>query len=97
MWCVYKTRPYLAVRFRLVIIAAGVVAALAAAATIATSLRVARVPPPLLRPDTNLQRVQHLLFDVFYTENWSNVKVAFGLAGAGCFVRGTSTRPHSSC
>ena len=35
--------------------------------------------PPLLRPDTNLQRVQHLLFDVFYTENWSTVRVAFGV------------------
>jgi hypothetical protein len=69
------------VRFRLIIIAAGLVATFAAAASIATSLRVARVPPPLLRPDTNLQRIQYLLFDVFYTENWSNVKVAFGVAG----------------
>jgi len=51
------------------------------AAVIATSLKLARVPPPLLRPSTNLQRIQHLLYDVFYTENWSNVKLAFGVAG----------------
>ena len=36
-------------------------------AVIATSLKLARVPPPLLRPTTNLQRIQHLLYDVFYT------------------------------
>ena len=50
-------------------------------AVIADSLVVARTPPPLLREDQNLQRIQHLLFGVFYTENWSNVRVAFGVAG----------------
>jgi hypothetical protein len=72
---------YFVVRFRVVIIAAGVVSTIAAAAVVATGLRIARVPPPLLRPDTNLQRIQHLLFDVFYTESWANVKVVFGVAG----------------
>ena len=47
----------------------------------ASRTRVAATPPPLLRADVNLQRVQHLLFDVFYTESWSNVKVVFGVKG----------------
>ena len=63
------------------IIAAGVFCAVVSSAVIADSLVVARTPPPLLREDQNLQRIQHLLFDVFYTENWSNVRVAFGVAG----------------
>ena len=69
------------VRRRFAIIAVCAIAIAAAAVVVARGLRVARVPPPLLKPDTNLQRIQHLLFDVFYTENWSNVKVVFGVAG----------------
>ena len=57
------------------------VSVLIASAVVANGLVVAETPPPLLRPDTNLQRIQHLLFDVFYTENWSNVRVAFGVKG----------------
>ena len=64
---------------RVPILAASFAAALAAAVAVARGLAVAEKPPPLLRPDLNLQRVQHLLFDVFYTENWSTVRVAFGV------------------
>ena len=52
-----------------------------AVVVVASRTRVAATPPPLLRADVNLQRVQHLLFDVFYTESWSNVKVVFGVKG----------------
>ena len=64
---------------RVPILAVSLAAVLAAGAAVARGLAVAEKPPPLLRPDTNLQRVQHLLFDVFYTENWSTVRVAFGV------------------
>ena len=64
---------------RVPILAVSFAAVLAAGAAVARGLAVAEKPPPLLRPDTNLQRVQHLLFDVFYTENWSTVRVAFGV------------------
>ena len=69
------------VRRKWAIIAAGVLCAVVSSVVIARSLVVAKTPPPLLREDQNLQRIQHLLFDVFYTENWSNVRVAFGIAG----------------
>ena len=66
---------------RRAILVVALVATSASAARVAAGVRLADVPPPLLREDTNLQRVQHLLFDVFYTESWSNVKVAFGIGG----------------
>ena len=66
---------------RRAILVVAAVAVVASAARVSSGLRLAKVPPPLLREDTNLQRVQHLLFDVFYTESWSNVKVAFGVGG----------------
>ena len=64
---------------RVPILVASLVFVLVAGVAVARGLAVAEKPPPLLRPDTNLQRVQHLLFDVFYTENWSTVRVAFGV------------------
>ena len=64
---------------RVPILVASFAVVLAAGVAVARGLSVAEKPPPLLRPDTNLQRVQHLLFDVFYTENWSTVRVAFGV------------------
>jgi hypothetical protein len=65
---------------RVPILVASFFVVLAAGVAVAEGLSVAEKPPPLLRPDTNLQRVQHLLFDVFYTENWSTVRVAFGVS-----------------
>ena len=64
---------------RVPILVASLAFVLVAGVAVARGLAVAEKPPPLLRPDTNLQRVQHLLFDVFYTENWSTVRVAFGV------------------
>ena len=64
---------------RVPILVASLVFVLVAGVAVGRGLAVAEKPPPLLRPDTNLQRVQHLLFDVFYTENWSTVRVAFGV------------------
>ena len=68
------------IRRKWAIIAAGVLCAVVSSAVIADSL-VARTPPPLLREDQNLQRIQHLLFDVFYTENWSNVRLRWRRRG----------------
>lgn len=66
---------------RLKILASSVILVLIASIVVGNGIQIAETPPALLRPDTNLQRIQHLLFEVFYTENWSNVKVAFGVKG----------------